>query len=101
MAPKAESPNGQSALKGIVPNREISTESPTVLKGLNSNKKFKNNNNEKKNTNTDHQICSDTPAAKKRNSFCPYGPNSFDYKSSTQLLSEAKLMYRVKHFDML
>ena len=40
-APKAESPKGQSALKGIMPNRDKSTEIPTVLKGLNSDKKGK------------------------------------------------------------
>ena len=33
---KAESPKRQSALKGIVPKREKFTESPTIIKGLNS-----------------------------------------------------------------
>ena len=47
-APKAESPKGQSALKGIVPNRKNSTESLTVLsKGTHfwqEGHKFENNN---------------------------------------------------------
>ena len=39
MPRRAEGPEGQSALKVIVPKREKFTESSTVLKGLNSDKR--------------------------------------------------------------